>query len=300
MNNCQELANLIESNEGNIEQYLIVHHTTSQNPKRHTWEFKIKYLKNIDNDFLIKEEIWTFVIACAYALNGVEGIKKLASFLCQIPIQQIPESFKKIYIEYKPKTPRKGIRGDEVGNSEIDISSGCIELLSERMIHYKPFEKNKNWICFTEMKLLDDIQVTSGNNPIRNQLIRIIEDATCFQRHDSYEFPEKVHVSLVTPELFMREIESRLYGYKFREYKSSDQNDVNSIYSDMNKARMNPRNGSSWRYPNDIIERLNNNLVLHWLTFEEMISNIPDNILKPEIEKLYENIKDLIQNNKVN
>jgi len=94
-----------------------------------------------------------------------------------------------------------------------------MELTGKHTIHYKPIDEKNDYICFTEMKLLDDIQVKSGDNPIRNQLIRIIEDAITFQRHYEYKFPNRVHVTLVTPALFKTEQKSRLYGYKFLDYQ---------------------------------------------------------------------------------
>jgi hypothetical protein len=301
MNNCEKLVNLIENNSVTIENFLSIYHAGGPTKTRYTWEFKLAYLKKIKNDTLEKEEIWTYLISCAYAYSGKEGIQKLTSLLCEIPLSQIPDSSEKIYVEYTPKTPRQGIRGCEVRNSYIDLALGCVELDKKHTIHYKPIDEKNDYICFAEMKLLDDIQVRSGDNPIRNQLIRVLEDAITFQRHSENKFPNRVHVTLVTPALFKTEPESRLYGYKFIDYKNNNQNNVKSILHDMNKARMGPRKDIEWNYPEKIDERIKNNLILHWVTFEEMINNIPNtqnnpNPLKEPIENLYRNIKDLLEN----
>ena len=304
MNNSEILAQLIGINHETIEKYLKIYHKIeSDKPPRYTWESKFNFLsKKIMNDFLNKEEIWTFIIACAYAYSGKEGIQQLTSILCQIPLSEIHNCYEKAYIEYMVKTPRKGIQGDALGNSVIDLALGCIDITKKRMIHYKPDNAVNDWICLVEMKLFDDIQATSGKNPIRNQLVRIIEDAITFQKHGHNIFPNKVHVTLVTPALFQEETESRLYGIKFEKYHNTSQNtvDVNSILTDISKTRMNKRNEPKWKYPDNIKDRLEINLSLHWVTFEDIIEGIPENEIKNPIQNLLEEIECLIKNIQVN
>lgn len=76
-----------------------------------------------------------------------------------------------------------------------------------------------------EAKVLSDISIDTTYNSMRNQLARNID--VMLERNDNLceplksRDPEKTLFLLITPELFRKNPKSRLYGYKFNEYKSN-------------------------------------------------------------------------------
>ena len=76
-----------------------------------------------------------------------------------------------------------------------------------------------------EAKVLSDISINITYDSMRNQLARNID--VMLERNDNLceplksREPEKTLFLLITPELFRKNPKSRLYGYKFNEYKSS-------------------------------------------------------------------------------
>ena len=74
-----------------------------------------------------------------------------------------------------------------------------------------------------ETKVLSDISVDTTFNTMRNQIARIIdvmlEPGSNKDNVLSKREPDKTLFLLITPRLFKENPHTRLYGYKFREYK---------------------------------------------------------------------------------
>ncbi len=248
------------------------------------------------NDSIIDEEVWTFLMACGYTFVGDKGAHKLAKILCGNHILGHMPSNNYIWLECQPISPRSYRRGYSEGNTQIDLAMGFIsrrqrhgtDTTSESGIEYlpSPGDQSKNWVCLAEAKLMSDIQTHTTYDPHRNQLARIIEVALTFQKYGGCDLPGQLYVTLITPKIFRDgDRKSRLYFYKFNEYSQNAQ----AILDDINTCKIPRRNDDSWEYPS-IEERLNN-LRMIWVSFEELIENMPESMLRETITEIWAQTK---------
>ena len=161
------------------------------------------------------EKIWNYLIA--HLLNGTKGKKYLKKFLNNsIKIK----TSKDIWFEAQPISPRKGDSGKTEGNTILDLAFGDIDKREKTQsgIEYFPpkSSKKESWVCFIEAKLFSDCGISVTANPMRNQITRVIENLLCFNNNNNYE-PD-LFFTLLTPRDFYENPNSRLYGYKMREY----------------------------------------------------------------------------------
>ena len=127
------------------------------------------------------------------------------------------------------------------------------------------------------MKWYSDISYNVSYDQHRNQLARVIENALTFQKNG--KFAEKVFVSLITPEVFKKsKIKSRLYNYKYEEYRSNE-----SLINDFNNCKLEKENKDDWQYPN-IKDRLSN-FSLNWITFETLFKALPESNISGKIKE---------------
>jgi len=208
------------------------------------------------------EQVWTFLLACGYAMAGGPGVAALARQLTESNPPAITAT--KIWFEVLPIPPR-----NKEGVTHLDLALGSIvrRESTQSGIALNPVEGA--WICFCEMKWYSDVQPTVTNDMQRNQLARVIENALCFQ--DTGKYAGAVHVTLVTPALFRdATARSRLYQYKFYEYKR----DGDSVLRDLEASGLGQRNQGDWVYPPDIAQRIRN-LSLHWATYDDLFESLP-------------------------
>ena len=124
------------------------------------------------------------------------------------------------------------------------------------------------WIRGSEvaLRLLHD----RGERPLRNQITRVIENLLCFQAEGRH--PERLHFSLLTPR-YLREAahrRSRLYGYKFDEYKQ----DPTTILRDIALCKIPERaHERAWTYLS--LEPHVGRLSLHWAAYEDFFDAEP-------------------------
>jgi hypothetical protein len=207
------------------------------------------------------EQIWTFLIACGYALSGEAGLHELTKILTGSDLPLPPKP--KVWLEALPLPPRQ-----KEGNTNVDLALGTISI-RRRTKSGIELEKDKvTWVCFCEMKFNSDIarKITHDNN--RNQLLRVIENALCFQNLGKYA--EKIYVSLVTPEIFRSKKGLQQYREQFEKYR----NNAGSIEEELDYSCLQKREQSKWHYPEDISERINK-LHLNWVSYEELFSHLP-------------------------
>ena len=228
----------------------------------------------------VDEALWTFLMACGYAMGGSEGIGRLTRILTGVNLPRSNDA--RIWLEAQPHSPRyqSGSRRRE-GNTHLDLAVGSIarrEDESDSGIELANF--SDSWVCFCEMKWNSDISPRVTHDPHRNQLIRVIENAVCLQ--SSGEYVNDAYVTLVTPSEFkLRMSGSRLYWYKYREYKS----DENNVWRDL-ESPMERTDNEHWQYPSDIADRLKH-LTLRWVTFNELFDNIPDSSISKVIKSFW-------------
>lgn len=228
-----------------------------------------RQLKNETLDFA-DEQVWTFLIACGYAIAAENGLKKLSSILTK------SENYitNKIYIEVLPISPR-----EKEGQTHLDLAIGSIEIRQGTESGIELIPENKPWVCFCEMKWYSDISYNVSYDQHRNQLSRVIENALTFQKNK--KFSDKIFVNLVTPKAFMdQKNKSRLYCYKFQEYNSSNE----KLIQDINNSKLRKKdNNQNWKKPelNDEISKLS----LNWISYEELFCSIPKSVISKEIKE---------------
>lgn len=215
------------------------------------------------------EQIWTFLVACAYAL-GSGGAAHLARALVG---ETQPVASHKIWFETLPDSPRV-----QEGNTRVDLAVGAIKLRPGTQSGIEFDRDSGTWIALCECKWYSDIDTRVSYDLHRNQLLRVIENALCFQ--GSGAFPERVHAVLVTPAVFReRAIKSRLYQYKLHEYRSDPATMLDELSSCCLRR--------SAAYPVDLNARLKS-LKLSWVTYQELLRDAPESALR---EPLLEFVK---------
>lgn len=256
-NSSTSLAEALGYREKEILSYLYL--------GRAKWENLIKTIRaqeQAQSAGFNDEQVWTFLIGCGYALCGEDGIRKLARILTGS--DQAKPLLNKIWFEFLPLPPRRG-----EGKTSIDLALGTISCRKQTKGGIQLDDSEQTWICFCEMKYNSDISSGTTHDSQRNQFLRVIENALCFQ--NSGRYADKVFVTLVTPGVFRyANVKSRLYQYKYEEYK----NDPTKIIGDLQECSLMHRVQTNWRYPTDIVRRLEN-LSLNWVTYEELLTHLP-------------------------
>ena len=217
------------------------------------------------------EQVWTFLAACGYAIAGAEGIEKLTKILTGLDLTQPKDA--KIWMEVLPFPPRK-----REGNTNLDLALGTIKCRDETTGGIKLGSQSPSWICFCEMKWYSDISTSTTHDIHRNQLARVVENALYF--NDGDRLSDCVYVALVTPKAFKnREVNSRLYQYKFEEYEA----DRNQLVKDIEACVLKKHKHAS----GNVADRVGR-LTLRWPTYDEIFANIPDSAISKELKKFWQ------------
>lgn len=236
------------------------------------------------NPPVIDEEIWT----CVFTLGFIEAKKELFRSLTEGGVHSgEPQT----WLEMLPLPPRKGTSGESEGNSNIDLVVGSVgnRGKTESGLQYDPGAGDS--ICLVEAKWLSDLSCKTAHDAHRNQLARVIESAVTLQHHSALapgkkydpveekHFPLDVHFTLLTPAAFRgRPSHSRLYSYKFWEYKNS----AEAILEDIKGCNVPSRlDSNNWVYP-DLEERIQS-IQLHWVTYEELFVAMPEGDEKEKV-----------------
>lgn len=228
------------------------------------------------------EEVWTFLAACGYAIAGSQGVKKLTKILTGLDLTQ-PEDAK-IWLEALPFPPR-----EDEGNTNLDLALGTIKCRGETTGGIKLGSQSPSWICFCEMKWYSDISTRTTHDIHRNQLARVIENALYFNDRDEDKhsdcvdgdrYSDCVYVALVTPEAFKnREVNSRLYQYKFEEYEA----DRGHLVKDLEACSLEKREHAR---SDNVADRVGK-LTLRWPTYDEILAKIPDSEISEKLKKFW-------------
>lgn len=206
------------------------------------------------------EQVWTFLVGCAYAMQGLAGTSTLAQLFTEATLQRAT----KAWFEVLSLSPRVG-----EGNTHLDLAFGSIALRDGTQSGIDLGNDATSWVSFVECKWYSDIACSVSCDRHRNQLARVIENAICFNQEN--QFAQEVHVTLVTPEVFEPPARSRLYHYKYADYSNAESN---YLESDLATSCLPHRP----QFP-DINERLRC-LHLHWVTYETLFQSVPDSKLK--------------------
>ena len=218
------------------------------------------------------EQIWTFLVGCGHAIAREDGVARLTKILTGSDYEAPTNP--KIWLEVLPIPPRK-----KEGETHLDLALGTIARRkgTESGIELESVEPS--WICFCEMKWYSDIAYNVSYDQHRNQLVRVIENALCFQNRD--KFAEKIHVVLVTPKILQEaSTKSRLYQYKYSEYDS----DPSRIESDLDICQLEENDRIDWKYPLDIQDRISK-LSLGWISYETLFESMPMSRISDELQR---------------
>lgn len=253
------LAELLEEEKFKINQHLHM--------GKVKWDKLIIRLKKYINkkDVMNDEQLWTFLLASGYANVGLKGIEKLTQLLTG---KNLKPNSEKLWFEVLPLPPRA-----EEGSTNLDLAIGQIAQRKDYKSGIKLSEGENEWICFCEMKWDSDISTNVTHDPYRNQLIRVIENALTFQNNKN-EYANDVFVTLVTPKKYMLKnrtsIKSKLYHYKFLEYK-----DPKKIEEEIKACQMDYYKNYGWVYPDNIEERINK-FKLNHQSYDELFSHLSE------------------------
>jgi hypothetical protein len=224
----------------------------------------------------VKEQLWTFLIGCGYAIAAEDGVAQLTEALTGADYGV--RSNAKIWLEVLPVPPRKR---DQEGETHLDLALGSIAVRQGTVAGIELDEAESPSVCFCEMKWYSDISCRVTHDAHRNQLARVIENALCFQ--GGGRFAEKVHVALVTPAVFREPpLKSRLYQYKFGEYDADRAN----VRAALDACVLEKNELPDWSYP-DLAQRVRS-LSLHWATYDELFEeNLPDSAIAGQLKDFW-------------
>ena len=224
---------------------------------------RVETQEEVKNGDFSDEQVWTFLVGCAYAMQGEQGISTLAQILTEVDTYRIS----KVWFEVLPLSPRS-----REGSTHLDLALGNIELRNGTQSGVELGGAESNWVCFVECKWYSDISGSVSYDKQRNQLARVIENAMYFNQGN--RFAEEVHVTLVTPEIFkLDQPTSRLYQYKYSEY-SNEKTRLNHLTRDLTVSCLPLRDCLR-----DVCDRLPK-VRLHWVTYETLFQRAPDSELK--------------------
>ena len=221
------------------------------------------------------EQVLLSKIVEKYLKENEEG--KLYELLTRGNSKITPSNIK-YGIEAQPLTHR-----EKEGNTYLDLAMGSIKRRgsTESGIELDITNKEQDFV-FCEAKWKSDLSVGVSKCSIRNQLQRVIENALIFAGEN---FKGNIFVTLITPELYKKHYElglnTRFYSCKYAEYKGNIKGTFLRELDLIQEANLIPFKSTKNR---DIIEKNLDKLILNWVTFEELIENLP------EIKRIYNNI----------
>jgi len=215
------------------------------------------------------EQVWTFLVACGYAVAGEEGVLRLTEHVTGSPEEGPANPM--IWFECLPISPRQ-----REGATHVDLALGTIARREGTQSGIQIEEADSPWVCFCEMKWLSDISSAVSYDIHRNQLARVIENAVCFQRDGTYA--ERVYVTLVTPSIFRQSsVKSRLYQYKYEDYGTNR----DRLLDDLEACALGENASSNWVYPSNLTKRVERHFSLRWTTYDELFADLPDSGIRP-------------------
>jgi hypothetical protein len=212
----------------------------------------------------VDERLWTFLIASLIAENPERQIPVFCGEPLRLPVGG------RVACEAEPISTRL-----RENNTVLDIAFGHIMVRSTPSaastpaketlagITYSPHSEDA-WVCFVEAKYLSDCDCKVTNDPLRNQLTRVIENLLCFQDANG-QLPSRLFFALLTPRLFRDHPKARFYGYKM-----ADLADRQGILAEIGTCTLTRRATGGYCYP-DLAQRLEALAQPRWVTFEEVL-----------------------------
>jgi hypothetical protein len=233
------------------------------------WDLLVRRVERAEQEALAygDEQVWTYLLACAYAA-APDGPSMLAGTLTGEPF-----AADSVWLEVLPTLTR-----EREGYTNIDLALGDLRLRGGTEGGIELAHTDSSAVVFSEFKWFSDISTNVSHDQHRNQLARVIETALMF-RSASGVFADKVHVTLVTPQVFKtRRAPSRLYRYKWNEYTRDDHA---GLVADLEECCLSPTTGLPTALTRLPALRLN------WCTYEELAFGVPASPLRNSLARFY-------------
>lgn len=201
-----------------------------------------------------KEIVWTYLVAKKFQ----NDLPRLINLLCGRDENIPPNS--KIWLESYLYPTRVRIEEEKYWKSRADLAVGFLQNVKGRE---NQIRADGEWICIAESKWFDDIHPNSRFKGIY-QYSQLIEHALLL--HDKNgKFPERVYITLMTPEYFKNQenpFSERTYRRKYFKYKA----DRKLLENDLRLCPLN-------FLKHDITALINriDALTLNWITFEDLL-----------------------------
>lgn len=244
------------------------------------------------------ERVRTFVLACGYAAARERGVAALTEVLTGLTLCEpgASESARPSGpseagpVPATPTEPRIWLAAAPIpslkreGDTHVDLALGTIAHRDKTDEGIELANLKSTWVCFCEMKWCADISPDVKHFVHRNQLLRVIENALCFQKNG--HCADQVFVTFVTPaHLRNAPVKSRLYHYKYEEY-STDKRAI--LWDLMGASRMDERRHEpGWFYPSSLPERVEK-LTLRWVTYDDLLERLPDSAIRQDVLEFWE------------
>jgi len=270
-----DVARVLERNTDLIRKYLSTSDAQWGSLLQATDRFRQKGCEELSD-----ERVRTFLLGSAYAAAREAGVARLTELLCG-PGQD-PPAEPRIWLEGMPTPPLK-----REGNTHVDLAVGTIAHRDKTDSGIELATVKTPWVCFCEMKWCADISPDVRHFVHRNQLLRVIENALCFQKNG--RCANRVFVTLVTPDqLRNAPVKSRLYHYKYEEY-SADKRAI--LWDLMSASRTDERRHEpGWFYPSSLPERVQE-LTLRWVTYDELREHVPESPIQHEVVQFWDEVE---------
>jgi hypothetical protein len=247
------------------------------------WNTLLAKVQSVDSvDSALEDEAaWTFL--CAYGYAAVGSGNALGRCLCET---EVPECEGDLWLEGEPIPPR-----EVEGNTMVDLATGHIRarFATKSGIEFDAARAGPaSWVLMVECKWLSDMSPHTTYDPLRGQLLRVVENALTLQAEGL--FPDAVHVALVTPGVFRRNPRSRGYGPIFEAYRNSPRLILEDLASHSNPVS---RGRPDWAYPQ--VDARIGALKLHWVDYEAIIERMPASQFKAELLGVAQRTGSLLQ-----
>lgn len=120
---------------------------------------------------------------------------------------------------------REHLQDQQIIPHVLDSAQGKVNLEGPTHADALLLNPNNGFAVIVEAKVLSDISYQITYDVTRNQMARtidvLLEENSSLCEPVSRRVPERTLFLLLTPEVFKRNLTSRLYGYKFTEYKKN-------------------------------------------------------------------------------
>ena len=208
----------------------------------------------IKKNNLTAEVVWTYIVARKYEKDQNKLVEKLCGRSETLPTNS------KIWLETYLYPTRIRQEEKDFWKSRADLSVGHIELATGRKSQIR---SSGSWVCIAESKWFDDIH-QNPKFPEISQLSQLIDHALLIHGKKG-NFPERVYVTLITPQYFkdrLGRFSERNYWNKYQDYKK----DIKLLEKDLALCPL-----SFLKHDLETLINRISVLNLNWVTFEELL-----------------------------